>query len=97
MLPDTGIVKETYEISGQGYQLSADTIDCSYHAWVKKELVDSYHPTSDATMTEISGGATETAYFLHQIENGRAPKPGLKHGYAVMRLAEKLQKAIDQA
>lgn len=97
LLPDTGIIKETYEISGQGYQLSADTVDCTYHAWIKKELVDSYHPTPDATAAEISGGATETAYFLHQIENGKRPKPGLRHGLAVMRLAETLQKAMDDA
>tara|TARA_B100000609_G_C17160527_1_gene405921 strand:- start:1 stop:948 length:948 start_codon:yes stop_codon:yes gene_type:complete len=95
LLPDTGVVKETYELSGQGYQLTADTVDCTYHAWVKNEMVDSYHPTPDATAAEISGGATETAYFLHQIENEKIPKPGLGHGLAVMRLAEKLQRAID--
>ena len=95
--PDTGAVREEYELSGTGYQLNADFIGGTFSAWHDGRMVNGFKLDPAATETEKSGAAAENEYFITQVESGLALEPGLRHGIAVMRLAETLQQAVNAA
>jgi len=93
--PDTGTVREEYELSGTGYQLRADFIKGFFEAWIDGRQVDSFQLNPESSETEMNGAFAETEYFVDCAERGLFFVPGLRHGVAVMRLAEALQKAVN--
>ena len=95
LLPETGVNREEYELSGAGWQLRAEINSGAFDAWHDGRLVDRFLLDPAASETDRSGAAAENAYFIERAEHGLDFDPGLRHGVAVMRLAEILQGAVD--
>jgi len=89
--PETGVVQESYELIGPDYFLEADFINGSFKAWREGRLESSFKAPDSALDCERQGSVSETAHFIDCLESGKPFLPDLKHGLAVMKLAESLK------
>ncbi len=91
--PESGADHEVYEMAGFGYCAEADFIKGRFSALTRRVEVAAFKTPEGASESETSGALGETAHFLDCLEKGLPFGPDLKHGLAVMKLAEALQAA----
>ena len=89
--PETGAVQESYELIGPDYFLEADFAKGVFSAWRDGKLESSFATPEDAIDCERQGSVSETSHFFDCLETGRPFAPDLRHGIAVMKLAEALK------
>lgn len=89
--PVSGLDEEVYEIIAADCYLRADLQRGTFEAWQRGTLTEQSRIPEDATAGERAGASNEIESFIRTLETGRAPYPDLRHGWAVMNLADYLQ------
>ena len=92
--PESGATQELYEIVGNGFYAEADFINGVFSSFKRGVKDASFKTPEGASESEVSGAIGETAHFLDCLEKGLPFGPDLRHGLAVMTLAETLKAAV---
>jgi len=91
IMPDSGMMEETYEFVGEEYRIQVDAMQCTITTHERGECVLSWSAPEDSPDAFICGAVGEAKAFIDAIRDGKTLKPGLEDGLLAIQVSEAME------
>lgn len=88
IMPDSGMMEETYEFVGEEYRIQVDAMKCTISIHEKGECVLSLSAPEDSPGAFLCGAVGEAKAFIEAVRDEKSLKPDLRDGLLAIQVSE---------